>query len=94
MPKLSATEIQAALPELDGWSVEADKLHRVFKFADFNAAFGFMTQAALYAEAMGHHPEWFNVYAKVVVDLTTHSAGGITTKDVELARKMNRIAAK
>jgi 4a-hydroxytetrahydrobiopterin dehydratase len=88
------TEIEAALSELEGWSVEAGKLHRVFEFADFNEAFGFMTRAALHAEAMDHHPEWFNVYARVVVDLTTHSAGGITAKDVELARRMSAIAAK
>lgn len=94
MPKLSKTEIEAAQSGLEGWSVEAGKLHRVFTFANFNEAFGFMTQAALHAEAMDHHPEWFNVYAKVVVDLTTHSAGGITEKDVELAGRMNAIAAK
>ncbi|GAB4377937.1 MAG: hypothetical protein Kow00121_28740 [Elainellaceae cyanobacterium] len=90
--KLSPNELDAALGELDGWTLENDKLHRQFQFSSFVEAFGFMSSSALVAESMGHHPEWFNVYNRVIVDLTTHDAGGITTKDVELARKMNELA--
>ena len=89
---LDAAGIEAALAELDGWSLDEGKLFREFRFADFNEAFGFMSRAALVAEKRDHHPEWFNVYATVRVHLTTHDAGGITTLDVELARTMNRLA--
>jgi 4a-hydroxytetrahydrobiopterin dehydratase len=92
--KLSESEIQSALRELIGWSVVNGKLHREYKFADFIHAFGFMAGAALVAEAMGHHPEWINVYNRVTVDLTTHDAGGITAKDVELAGKMDALYPK
>lgn len=90
--KLSDDAINAGLDELPGWSLENEKLRREFKFANFAEAFGFMTSAAIEAEKMDHHPEWFNVYSKVVVDLTTHSAGGITELDLDLARKMNKLA--
>ena len=90
--KLDDDAINAGLAELPGWSLQNEKLHREFKFANFVAAFGFMTSAAIEAEKMDHHPEWFNVYSKVVVDLTTHSAGGITELDFQLARKMNDLA--
>ena len=90
--KLSENAISAGLNDLPGWSLENAKLHREYKFANFAEAFGFMTSAAIEAEKMDHHPEWFNVYSKVVVDLTTHSAGGITELDFELARKMNALA--
>lgn len=90
--KLSPNELDAALSELSGWSLQNEKLHRQFQFASFVEAFGFMSSAALVAESMGHHPEWFNVYNRVTVDLTTHDAGGITSLDVELARKMNELA--
>jgi 4a-hydroxytetrahydrobiopterin dehydratase len=90
--KATESEIQQALAELDSWTVENDKLHREYKFRNFVAAFGFMAQAALLAERADHHPEWFNVYNKVVVDLTTHEAGGITQKDFDLAREMEQIA--
>jgi 4a-hydroxytetrahydrobiopterin dehydratase len=89
--KLSESEIRSALPELNGWTVVDGKLHREYKFADFVHAFGFMSSAALTAEAMGHHPEWFNVYNRVTIDLTTHDAGGISAKDIELARKLNAL---
>src|SRR5882724_13127998 len=89
--KLSESEISARLHELTGWTVVDGKLHREFKFADFVHAFGFMTSAALTAEAMGHHPEWSNVYNRLTVDLTTHDAGGISAKDIELARKLNAL---
>lgn len=74
------------------WTLLDGKLHRNFRFADFVAAFGFMTQMALVAERMNHHPEWFNVYNQVRVDLTTHDAAGITALDIELASAMNKAA--
>jgi len=89
--KFSEPEIQAALTKLDGWTLANGKLHREYKFADFIHAFGFMASSALVAEAMGHHPEWSNVYNRVTVDLTTHDAGGITAKDQELAAKMDTL---
>lgn len=91
--KLTDREIQDALAGLDGWSLENGKLNRDFKFASFIEAFGFMTSAAIEAEKMNHHPEWFNVYSKVTVQLVTHSANGITNLDVELAEKMNALAS-
>lgn len=78
--------------EFSEWSIENGKLHREFIFANFVEAFGFMTKAAILAEKANHHPEWFNVYKKVVVDLTTHEAGGITERDFALAKQMERIA--
>jgi 4a-hydroxytetrahydrobiopterin dehydratase len=90
--KLSTDAIQRGLDELEGWSLEGDKLHREFRFKNFVAAFGFMTSAAIEAEKMDHHPEWFNVYNKVRVHLTTHDAGGITELDFLLAKKMNQLA--
>jgi 4a-hydroxytetrahydrobiopterin dehydratase len=89
---LSTDALNAALGELPGWSIESGKLHRQFRFNSFVEAFGFMSSVALVAESMGHHPEWFNVYNRVTVDLTTHDAGGITDKDVALAKKMNELA--
>jgi 4a-hydroxytetrahydrobiopterin dehydratase len=90
--RLSDSQIEEALTGLDGWSLENGKLNREFKFTNFIEAFGFMTRAAIEAEKMDHHPEWFNVYSKVGVQLVTHSADGITSLDVELARKMNALA--
>jgi len=92
--KLSDSEIQAELKTTDGWSRTGDKLQRTYQFEDFVTAFGFMASAALVAERMNHHPEWFNVYRTVRVDLSTHDAGGITGRDFELARAMNSIAKK
>ena len=89
---LSANEINTALTSLEGWSLVSGKLHRQFKFKSFVEAFGFMTRLAIVAEKMGHHPEWFNVYNRVTIDLTTHDAGGITHLDVELARRANEFA--
>ena len=91
-PTLGETELTDALAALDGWSVQTGKLHCVFAFEDFTRAFGFMASVATVAEAMNHHPEWSNVYGRVVVDLTTHDSGGITTRDVELAKRMNALA--
>ena len=90
--KLNDDAVNTGLDELPGWSLVNEKLHREFKFGNFVEAFGFMTSAAIESEKMDHHPEWFNVYSKVVVDLTTHSAGGITELDFDLARKMNNLA--
>jgi 4a-hydroxytetrahydrobiopterin dehydratase len=89
--KLTEEELQAALASLEGWEIRDGKLHRTFQFADFVAAWGFMSRAALFAERLDHHPEWFNVYRTVKVDLSTHDAGGITALDVEMARKMNAL---
>lgn len=90
--KLGATE---ALKSLPGWrAVEGrDAIQRSFKFADFNTAFGFMSRAALMAEKLDHHPEWFNVYSRVEVTLATHDADGVTELDVKLARFMDEAAA-
>jgi 4a-hydroxytetrahydrobiopterin dehydratase len=89
--KLAEAEITAELAKLKGWSVEKGNLHRVFEFKDFSAAFGFMTRVALAAEKMDHHPDWSNVWNKVTVDLSTHSAGGLTKNDFELAGKIQQI---
>lgn len=91
-PKLDAGEVSKRLAEIAGWTVQDGKLHREYRFADFVEAFGFMASAALVAERMNHHPEWFNVWSTVRVDLNTHDAGGITAKDFELAAAMERIA--
>ena len=87
-------EIQKAIAELGSWAIANGKLHREYRFRTFVQAFGFMTQVALLAERAAHHPEWFNVYNRVVVDLTTHEAGGITRKDLDLAREIEEIAGQ
>jgi 4a-hydroxytetrahydrobiopterin dehydratase len=89
---LSQNQLDAALSQLDGWSIQNGKLHRQYQFPSFVEAFGFMSSLALVAESTGHHPEWFNVYNRVTIDLTTHDAGGITQKDVDLAKKANELA--
>ena len=90
--KLASEEIETRLPDLPGWNLEEGKLHRQFRFDDFVGAFGFMSQVAIIAEKMDHHPEWSNVYDRVEVALTTHDAGGLTVLDFELAAHMNRLA--
>ena len=85
-------EIQDALAELEGWELKDGKLFRGFTFDDFSQAFGFMTRAALAAEAMNHHPEWTNVWNRVDVSLSTHDLGGISTWDLELASILDRLA--
>ncbi len=90
---LSPDTIQQALDALPDWTVREGKLHREFQFPDFNEAFGFMTAVALYAERRDHHPEWFNVYNRVVVDLSTHDVGGISQADVDMARFMSARAS-
>ena len=85
----------ADLPEPpEGWAVVDGKLHRKFEFADFNEAFGWMCRVALTAEKLDHHPEWLNVYRTVDVTLSTHDAGGLTRRDVDLARTMDRMAGQ
>ena len=94
MQKLSGEGRKAALAKLSGWSEVSgrDAISKKFVFKDFNQAFGFMTRAALVAEKMDHHPEWFNVYKTVDVTLATHDAGGVTELDVKLATEMDRLA--
>ena len=90
--KLSPAELEAALRALDGWSLADGKLHREFRFADFSEAFAFMTRDALEAEKRDHHPDWSNVWNRVVVDLVTHDSGGVTEKDVALAKRIGELA--
>ena len=89
--KLSENEVATELKKLGGWSVVNGNLHRVFEFKDFSAAFAFMTRVALAAEKMDHHPDWSNSWNKVTVDLSTHSAGGLTKNDFDLAAKIQQI---
>ena len=89
LTKLSPEQIKNNLKDMSGWQVVDNKLHKEFHFDDFNQAFGFMTRAAMHIEKMNHHPEWFNVYNKLIVDLTTHDAGGITENDIKLAKILN-----
>jgi len=89
---LSEDALAKALADLPEWRIADGKLHRELRFPDFVHAFGFMASVALAAEARNHHPEWSNVYDRVVVDLTTHDAGGITEKDLELARTIDALA--
>jgi len=94
---LEAEEIDTRLTALNTatdapWSLHEGKLHKAFQFNDFVAAFGFMTRVALIAERSNHHPEWFNVYRTVTVDLTTHDVRGISERDFALARAMDREA--
>ncbi len=93
--KLTGETRKAALATIPGWTevMERDAIFRKFVFRDFNEAFGFMTRAALIAEKRDHHPEWFNVYRTVEVTLSTHDAGGLTEKDVALARAMDKLAS-
>lgn len=94
IPRLSEAEIAALLTELPQWHLRADGLaiERDFSFADFNAAFGFMTRVALYADKADHHPEWSNVYNRVHITLTTHDAGGLSARDAAMARAIAAMA--
>jgi 4a-hydroxytetrahydrobiopterin dehydratase len=91
IPRLTDAERDAALADLPEWTLRADGLaiEKRFKFADFSEAFGFMTRAALHAEKADHHPEWSNVYNRVEVTLTTHDAGGLSQRDVAMARALD-----
>lgn len=92
--KLESAQRDAAMGELAGWKLVdgRDALTRTFKFADFSAAFGFMTRVALAAEKLDHHPEWSNVWNRVEITLSTHDAGGLTQRDVDLARTIDTLA--
>ena len=90
--KLSNSEIEMHLADISGWSVEEGKLHKQFQFESFVEAFGFMASLALIAEKMNHHPEWFNVYNRVAIDLMTHDVGGISNLDFELAKAADSLA--
>lgn len=94
LKKLTDDERADALRSLPNWEVVNEKLHREYKFPDFVHAFGFMTASALEIEKMNHHPEWQNVYGRVVVDLTTHDSSGITENDVKLAKLLDGLASK
>ena len=85
-------QVTAEMEGLPGWQVVAGKLHRELTFGDFVEAFGFMTRVALAAERMDHHPEWFNVYNRVVIDLRTHDCDGISGRDFALARRIDALA--
>ena len=90
---LSNKQLNECLEELNDWSIVDEKLSKSFKFSNFIQAFGFMTQVAITSEAMDHHPEWSNVYNKVEINLITHSEGGITKLDIELAKKIDTISS-
>ena len=94
--QLDSAAIETALAELnniaqESWDIKHDKLHKHFVFADFVNAFGFMTSVAILAEKQDHHPEWFNVWNKVIIELTTHEAGGISDKDFALAHSIEKV---
>ena len=91
MIRLSQIDIDEELKKISGWNVVNEKLHKEFQFDSFNQAFGFMTRAAMEIEKMNHHPEWFNVYNRITIELTTHDAGGITKNDVNLAKILNSL---
>ncbi len=92
--KLSESEIKQEMSKLKGWKIVDGKLNRTFEFADFNEAFGFMTRVAMEVEKLNHHPEWFNVYNRVKIELVTHDVGGLSNFDFKLANTINRIAGK
>jgi 4a-hydroxytetrahydrobiopterin dehydratase len=92
--KASDSQVKMFIDSHPAWTIKDNKLHHKFLFKNFVEAFGFMTQVALIAERTNHHPEWFNVYKTVVVDLTTHEANGITERDFALAESMNVIFEK
>lgn len=87
--KLDEAAIASALPTVPGWTRNADSIERRYKFGDFAAAFGFMARVALLAEKADHHPEWSNVYNRVDIRLTTHDAGGLSSRDFSLARAID-----
>ena len=94
--RLERAAAEARLSELSGWALDdaASSISKTFKFSNFIEAFGFMAQAAMTAEKLNHHPEWFNVYSRVDVTLNTHDAGGLTELDFKLARAMDKAAAR
>jgi 4a-hydroxytetrahydrobiopterin dehydratase len=91
---LSDDEVQTRLTQMPGWEVAGGKLHRELEFADFNEAFGFMTRVALVAEKLDHHPDWSNSWNKVVIDIVSHAAGGITDQCFALAGRVDAVASR
>ena len=89
--KLPAEQIANALKSLEGWQLRKNKIHKEFLFGNFVEAFGFMSSVALLAERADHHPEWFNVYNRVEIELTTHEAGGLTSRDFNLAKEIEAV---
>ena len=93
--QLLSSDAIAQLPEqLPAWTLKEGKLHRELRFADFSEAFGFMTRVALAAEQLNHHPEWSNVWNRVVINLTTHDCGGLSNLDLELAQRIDALAGQ
>ncbi len=91
--KLTTEQVRALISDLDGWEIANDRLRRSFRFPDFNTAFGFMTRVALACEQLDHHPNWYNCYGLVEVELWTHRATGVTALDIKLAHTMTAFAA-
>ena len=89
--KLTDKQLQEALTDLENWKIESGKLYQKFEFSDFVSAFGFMTKVAILAEKGDHHPEWSNVYKTVEIYLTTHDLGGISTRDIKLAKQITQL---
>lgn len=92
--KLSQQEIELEIGKIQGWEVANGKLNRTFEFENFVQAFGFMTQVAIQSEKMNHHPEWFNVYNKLEINLVTHDINGISNYDIKLAETINHLYSK
>jgi 4a-hydroxytetrahydrobiopterin dehydratase len=92
--KLSQQEIELEIGKIQGWKVANGKLNRTFEFENFVQAFGFMTQVAIQAEKINHHPEWFNVYNKIEINLVTHDINGISNYDIKLAETINHLYSK
>ncbi len=90
-PKLNEDDVRSRLAQVPRWSRSGDKLKREFEFADFSAAFAFMTRVALAAEKANHHPDWSNSWSKVVIELSSHDVGGLSQRDFELARAIDRL---
>ena len=91
LTKLSENEIQDSLKELNGWNIQNGKLHKEMEFVDFDAAWEFMTAAVTEIQKMNHHPEWFNVWNRLVIDLMTHDVGGISQNDINLAKILDNL---
>lgn len=91
LKKLTVQEIEKELAGLSGWKITDNKIHKDYVFVNFNQAFGFMTRAAMEIEKMNHHPEWFNVYNKISVDLRTHDVNGVTQNDIVLAKILDSL---
>jgi 4a-hydroxytetrahydrobiopterin dehydratase len=91
-PLLDPAELDERMGSLDGWAASFGKLHKEFEFADFSEAFGFMVRVALAAEKLDHHPDWSNSWNKVVVDIMSHEANGITARCIELATAIDRVS--